>query len=689
MIDRILALTAVACVLFVAYFIGVTILWPVKDSIKSRPLFDLSSVIMGIGVIGGLTAITGAMIGYSQNYFYIIYIISIIFFSIYYLIIKRLKFSWQMKIKWDVKSIFILAIMIFHFTCFFLIGFMYAYGSDAFSYILIAQEYLKQGQFVPMILEPLGEINPLFKAPCLFEMVYINLLALSNLIAISLFSKIQFIIAFLIVFFVTREMGGQKASWIAVALLLTEPLIAYFAHESADNYFISVSFEVLCIYYIWNYYKSQNLIFLTYGGIFAGMMISSKLTAIYYAISIILLLPIMLLKKNTLQKDAEGPSLHAANQYGLVKKILSFIIPFIIVGSLFPIIIYAKTSQAVMGLDWLLMGLHNDKPISWIYPFYKIEYNNFLRYRELFIINPDLPYSLAKIINIFSYYIFNPFKLHFDNYMSFIFHTPVSFFVVISPVVLIFIKKIDYFFRWLSYALISGYGLMIFSYPLILPKSELFQLIPTAILVSCALNSLNITTIQKNTSFQLFKKKISFKINKTLGVNLLLILLLSIVFINAYRILPHYYGLIKIYSFSNIETFENTFKQKWFVDNLSEKDTLFGRHSNQICYIEKPKIIPFFWESLYFVPWKIVEKRIDDLKVNVIYDSSKKPTELEDSFKKILPILRKRDPDLASKVEQIIFLYDKNYFLKNMYLSTQFQRVAGDSSGMIFYRIKQ
>jgi 4-amino-4-deoxy-L-arabinose transferase-like glycosyltransferase len=670
LIDRFLAFGAVLCVSTAAYFIGRFVLTPVMDLTGSKALRSLSSLIIGVGLIGIVTAIAGSVIGYSPHVFkgaYIVLTLSIVL----YLAVKKHKFEqglvWEIKPYLEFPVILILIAAVYHFICYILTGFSYTIGSDAFSYVYIAQKYLALGKFAPMTLEPLGEILPIFKIPCLIEMVYINLLSISNLIAINLFAKMQLVVALLTVFFVAKKMGGQLAGWLTIAIFLTEPSIAYSAGESADNYFLAVSLLILCIYYLWLFYQSRKSVLLIYAGIFAGMMVSVKLTTCYYLFAFIIAVPFIAQKFYFQNKIKESGVWN-----GLMTS-LYFYVPALVIGSIFPIIVYLKTSTQVMGLDWVLTDLTNGHPNSWIYPFYKIAYNNFVRYNDLFVKHPNLPYSIAGTLRVLSFYLVSPLKLHFGGNLNIFSHSPVAFLVgVIAPFFIAFSKKVDYFFRWLACVLLFAYGVKLLNYPLLEPpKSEIFQLLPTAIIFSYFISKVK----------YLWRGKV--RNNKSV-FKIIMVLLLPIIYINTFRIWPQYHNLIKHYSFAKQEKISEAFEQKWYIDNLTEKDILLGLHPNQLCYIKKPKVIPFFWESMHFVPWEIIEKRIVDLKVSVIYDSSYFPDKARDRYIEILPIVKKRDKTLYRRIENYLLMYEKNYTLKEEFLHKNYKEVASDYAGKIY-----
>jgi hypothetical protein len=627
-------------------------------------------LLIGIGLIGILTAIAGGIIGYSTYAFKSAYFVSIVSIIVY-LIIRKQKFkqnlSWEIKPYFEFPVILVLAASIYHFICYLLTGFSYIVGSDALSYVYIAQKYLELGKFAPITLEPLREIMPTFKFPCLIEMVYINLLSLSNLIAINLFAKMQFIIALLTAFLVAKKMGGRLAGWLVIAIFLTEPIIAYFVGESADNYFLAASFQILCIYCLWLFYQSRRSILLIYAGIFAGMMVSVKLTTCYYLFAFIIAVPFISQKFYSQDKTARS---------GLWDRLvmsLYFCVPALAISSIFPLIIYLKTSSQIMGFDWTLTDLINNHPNSWIYPFYKIAYNNYEIFGDIFVKHPNLPYSLAGALKVLSYYLVNPFKLHFGGQLSIYSHSLVAFLVVaIFPFFVAFSKKVDYFFKWLAWVLLFAYGLKLLNYPLLNPpKSEVFQLLPTAVLLSYFLSKFEYVR-----GFKISDNKLVFKAT--------IVFLLPLIYINAFRIWPQYHGLIYSYSFAGQEKIAKDFQQEWYIDNLVESDVLFGLHLNQILYIKKPKVIPFYWEAMHFVPWERIERRIKDLNVNVIYDSSYTPDYVRSRYIKILPIIMKRDRVLYSKIEDYLLMYEKNFSLKEKFLSKNCIEATSDPGGKVY-----
>jgi len=65
---------------------------------------------------------------------------------------------------------------------------------------------------------------------------------------------------------------------------------------------------------------------------------------------------------------------------------------------------------------------------------------------------------------------------------------------------------------------------------------------------------------------------------------------------------------IKSNSLATAEITAARFNQKWYIENFGKEDTIFGRHTNELYYITKEKVIPFYWEAMYFVPREIIGK---------------------------------------------------------------------------------
>ncbi len=688
--ERVIALAAVLSFLITAHFAGRIILLPVRSSLKSQAVHNLSAFVMGIGAIGIITGISGVLWGFSPLIIKVVYFVLapaiIVYWAFTFTKISIPRFSSSP------MSLLLLPIVIFHSLGYLSLGFSYISGSDSFSYILIAQEYLRQGLFAPMVLEPLGETMPIFKVPCLFEMVYLTLLAMSNLVAISLIAKIQFLTALFIVLFVSKDIGHSYTAWAAVAVILTEPIIAYFAQESADNYFLAVSFELLCLYYLWMFYNSRKTILLAYAGIFAGMMVSTKLTTIYYFVAVAGAIPFLI---SSSVESAKGSVLKMMGQMrtaGCLKSIAAFSFPAIMVGAIFPLLIYVKTNSAVMGMDWLINEFTGSSENSWTDPFYRIFYNHYMRYQDLFVTNPDLPYFYAGIKKLLSYYLVNPFRTHFSSDFGIFSHSPVSFAIgIVFPIYVIISKRTDHFSKLLAGILSFGYILKLISYPLLdPPKSEVFQLLPATILLSCCVNKWRSTNIREGTTYKYALRKQHALMNGNYGIIVvaLVTILLPLVYINAYRLKDSYFD-IKTNMLAPAETMAVRFNQQWYIDNLADDDVLFGRRPNEICYISEPKVIPFFWESMYFVPWRTIEKRINELNVTVIYDPSVPPGILSARYNNIMPIIEKRDKYLFCKLNKLFMLYEHNYRDKNNFFKKYYTAVGADNVGQIYRRIRE
>ncbi|WP_061215002.1 hypothetical protein [Syntrophomonas wolfei] len=687
--DRISAITAVIVILITAHFLGYFTLKPVKKYFNSEFFLNLSSIVFGIGIIGLLTAIIGGTIGYSIIGFRIFYSVAVLGICLYWIFnYKKLNLKFN-HIKIDLIFILILPVLLYHFISYLLIGLAYPNGSDSFSYLLVAQEYLRKGHFFPMLLEPLKDIMPMQDTTCLFEMVYINLLSISNLIATSLFAKLQFLIAVLITFFISKEMGSKKAAWIVVAIILTAPILAYFASESADNYFIAISFEILCIYFLWLFYKNRDFILLLYSGILAGMMVAAKLTTCYYAVALIIALPFLLnLRLNETKELIDNKN--KGKHWRLFNYSLIFMIPVLIICSVFPILIYLKSGQLIYGLNWVPA----DATVSsWYGPYQKMMFNHYLRYSDIFIKYTEFPYCFAGILSLFKYYTFNPFIVGNIWSLQF-FHSPLSLLVILFSLTIIFSRKVEPFYKWLASVIMLGYVAKLINYPFLLPpKSEVFQIVPATILFACVLN--NSLTINTNNKKKLNKnnKKLENKqflnkltSNNRLLVNLFIVLLLPLIYINAFRVWPMYSYVIDRYSFASKKEVASDFRQQWYNDNLTNKNVVFGRGQNEICYIVKSKAIPFFWESMYFVSWNVIEERMNKLHVDVIYDSSAEPNSIKPSYEKILPVIKKRDHKLYMEINKALLLYEKNYGLKQVYLNNHYKQVTSDGLGLIYVK---
>ena len=325
-----------------------------------------------------------------------------------------------------------------------------------------------------------------------------------------------------------------------------------------------------------------------------------------------------------------------------------------------------------MGLDWLLTEFRGEAVNSWIYPRFKLFYNPLLRYADLFVAHPGLPFSFAGPRRLLSYYMVNPFQLRYGPNLRIFSLSPILLVcVTVLPVFVLFYKKSDRFLRWLAFTLLLGYGVKLINYPLLEPpKSEVFQWLPAAILVACSVESWG-SLVGKT------RRRV---------LTILVLVLLPIIYINAYRTYRYYSGYIKTYSFANTEKMAATFNQSWYVQNLNEEDTLFGRHPNQVCYIKKPKLVLFFWEAMHFVPWETIEDRIDRLDPTAIYDDSKPPKEFESRYDEILPILENRDPALHGMLTEVFSTYERNYVLKEKFLSAHYDPVMNDGAGTIYRR---
>jgi hypothetical protein len=362
----------------------------------------------------------------------------------------------------------------------------------------------------------------------------------------------------------------------------------------------------------------------------------------------------------------------------------------IMVGAIFPLLIFIETKEAVMGLDWLINGFTGSNINSWIDPFYRIFYNHYTLYSDLFVSNPNLPYFYAGIKRLLSYYLVNPFQTRFGPSMGLFSHSPISLIIsVFFPIYVIFSKKSDSFLRLLALSLSFGYVLKLINYPLLdPPKSEIFQLLPATILLSCLVQKwqgADIANKEKNWNITTGKQPEQTNGKTRIILTAIVIILLPLVYLNAYRMKDAYID-IKSNIIASAETMAARFNQKWYIDNLSKEDTLFGRHTNELCYITKPKVIPFYWEAMYFVPWEIIEKRINDLNVTVIYDSSLPSNVVKSRYDKLMPIIKQRDKHLFEELGEIFITYENNYILKNRFLNTYFSRVGCDDVGQIYKR---
>ena len=83
------------------------------------------------------------------------------------------------------------------------------------------------GYHIPT-LEPLGDTMPFFNVPCLNEMLYLNVLAVSNLVSISLLAKVLSVITVLFLFAIVAEIGSTLGALVSVLLFLGQPMIQYF-----------------------------------------------------------------------------------------------------------------------------------------------------------------------------------------------------------------------------------------------------------------------------------------------------------------------------------------------------------------------------------------------------------------------------------------------------------------------------
>lgn len=672
------ATAAVMAVLLVAHLLGSLILRPVLASIDSTPLRHLLCLMTGIGAIGVLTLLAGITTGYSAKIIKSIYFCLGLAAIIYQLLRlgsaqKSVKFaSWWQQLDHAEKIISVL--LAIHFLLYLLTGFAYPYGSDSFSYVLLAQEYLRLGQIIPMKLEPLLELTPLFKAPCLFEMVYLNLLAMANLIALSLFAKLQFIVTTLLIFFISREIGGPKAGWLAVTILLTEPILAYFAGESADNYNISLAFQIGSIYFLWLYYRSPRSALLVVAGLLAGAMVAAKLTTCYYLALMLLLIPVLV----RISRRAAGFS---DGWLSSIRRSLAFILPASLLAALFPILLFLVSGEMIMGLDWTITTPDRVPRETWIYPYFQLEYHPLLRYRHIFETSPDFPLHLAQVKELFSFYLRNPLRI--TKYPEWIYsHTPLALaLALLLPPVVALTRRCDPYLRWLAAVLLGGYLIKLFNFPLIIPpKSEMFQIVPTAILAAICLNRYFSTDLSVTGDGHL--SRVARLLRNPARATQLILLPFAIV--NLIYVGGQYRSLIKSYTFKGQERVATIFNQKWLRDNLTEKDILFGKVANQICYISKPQIHQFFWESMLFVPWQRIEQRIIATRANYIFDSSQVPEKFLSGYNNILPVIQRRNPSMHARLITAIELYRTNYSSKKAFIEQHFELVFRDSTGTVY-----
>lgn len=675
--EVLIAVAAVLVILMVAHLLGSLILRPVLNDIGSPALRQLLSLVTGIGAIGVLTLLAGITTGYSAKAITGIYLCLGLAAIGYHLLRLRstphtaLPSPWRQLDRAEKVLVVLLAI---HFLLYLLTGFAYPYGSDTFSYVLLAQEYLRLGQIMPMKLEPFLELTPLFKAPCLFEMVYLNLLAMANLVALSLFAKLQFIVTTLLIFFISREIGGSKAGWLAIAMLLTEPIIAYFVGESADNYNISLAFQIASIYFLWLYYRSPRPALLMIAGLLAGTMVAAKLTTCYYLALMLLLMPVLV----RISRKAAGIS---AGWLASLRGSLIFMLPAALLAGLFPILLFLVSGEMIMGLDWTITTPDRVPRETWIYPFFQLEYHPLLRYRHIFEASPDFPVHLAQVKELFSYYLRNPLKV--TKYPDWLFsHTPLALaLALLLPPVVALARRCDPYLRWLAAVLLGGYLIKLFNFPLIIPpKSEMFQIVPTAMLAAICLSRYFATDWNVTGDGQ-FSRLACLLRNPARAC---LLILLPFAIINLYYVGSQYRSLIKTYSFKSQEQIATIYNQKWLRDNLTEKDILFGKIANQICYIHKPEIHQFFWESMLFAPWQRIEQRILATRANYIFDSSQAPEKFLSGYQKILPIIQRRNPSMHARLVAALELYTANYARKTAFLERHFELVHQDATGTVY-----
>lgn len=664
MSERLHAVFASLCVLTGCFTIGDLL---IGRSLSRRAPADvvlLSSGGFGLGVVAVATAIIGAAVGFSARvlapFWYVLFVASVI-----WLFVRRRVTPADHSTREPVNllSIAMFLLLAYHIVAFLLVGLTYPLGSDSFTYLLIPQTFLRTGTYIVPPLEPLGEPMPFFNAPFAFELIYLHVLALSNLIGPVLIAKLMFPITCALVLVIGRRLAGSDAGLFALGVLLVQPFLLYFFSESLDNYFIAVCFELLAYYFLWQSYESGKRSDLLLAGSFLGFMVAVKETTIYYMAAILLLFPILVIFK---RRNSSADRL-TAKRFAIA--LVHLIGPAILIAAIFPAILAIKTGALPYGGSLVAERLGIASVKSWYEPMvslgYSGGYTKFVRYASDYGHSAFPPESLVRQTILLKDYLNNPFQPSISGRMTANSLSPIALLVnlIVFPALFYLFARGRTMLLWSAATLWLAYAAKLISYPFLdPPKSEIFQIVPTALLLGIALHLRGW--------------------RRTLQV--LTFCLLVFGAINALRTYKTYSSTIDRYSGASIDEVAESFRQKWYRNHLHSSDVVFGRLMNECTYIDQGRCIPFFWRALYFLPWPTIQNRIEALGVTVLYDSTSPPSVLMDPS--VAPLARRTDPALCRTVETMEAMYRANYKAKETYLSEHFARETSDGYGVIYVR---
>jgi hypothetical protein len=666
--EQLHAILAVICVLIGCLTIGDLIVGRLLRRRAPADVALFSAGAFGLGLVAVTTAIVGAVSGFSARMIVPFWYALSAFSCLWWLIRPRAKRSDQSTPGTTSRLLAagVFAALAYHVVAFLLVGLSYPLGSDSFTYLLIPQTFLRNGIYTVPRLEPLGEPMPFFNAPFAFELVYLHVLALSNLIGPVLIAKLIFPITCLLIYVLGRRLAGPDAGLFALAVLLVQPFLLYFFSESLDNYFIAVCFELLAYYYLWRYYDRGGRLDLLLAGSFLGFMFAVKETTIYYLIAILVLAPLLILAKAR-RDGMETLGGRPIRQLGSL--LIPLFVPVLFISAVFPIILALKTGALPYGGAIVARRLGLPSPHGFYEPMvalgYSGGYSKFVRYASEYGSTSFPPESLTPLAILLSRYLNNPFQLSVTGSMTAYSVSPIALVVnlVVFPPLFFLIARRNTMLLWTATTLWLAYAAKLATYPFVdPPKSELFQIVPTALTLAVALRVRHWERLLRG----------------------LTVCLLLLAVMNGVRSYKRYSSTIRRYTRAPIEDVADSFRQKWYRDHLSSSDVLFGRLMNEYAYIDKGRCIPFFWRALYFVPWKTVEQRIDALGVTVLYDSTAPPAHLIPPD--IAPFAERTDPALYKTTRQMEATYLANYEAKEKYLSQHFVFETSDGYGKIYVR---
>ncbi len=556
------------------------------------------------------------------------------------------------------------AVFVFHALAFIAAGFSYPLGSDTFVYLHIPQTLLRAGRYVIPGLEPLGEAMPFFITPALFEVLHVNSIGLGGLVTTSMLAKAVFVFACLLIWRVGAAMTSWTGGAVALALFLVEPFLLYFFYESGDNYFVAIGFQILAMYCLFRYHAERDHRNLLLGGVFLGLMLAAKQTTVYYFVSAIVLFPLLALAVARERQPGDAGRQDVRRQ--VLRDSTVFAVPAVLLAAVFPLLVLVLAGALPYGMGPVAGPLGLEPYSGWYEEFVRIFLARpYLRYPAEFVATPYLAPVLAPIRDALRSYWTNPLELTLGAAVSQMSHAPTSLLVTcaVFPLVTWLGARQRPFYTWAGAWLWLAYLLMLFTYPFLKPpKSQVFQFIPAFLVFAGAYWSLA---------------------RERVGAGVL-VALAPLMLINAYRIYPEYRSVVVNSVVKSRQVIAASHRQAWYNENLTGQDVLFGRLPNECTYIEKPACVPFWWQAMYFVDWEVIERRLTDLNVTVIYDSSQ-PPDVEFPQGR-MPLIERKDPALAQEVKDSERRYRANYAKKVEFLARAYTVATNDSYGTIYRR---